>query len=121
MTTSITDLAQHILAAEMRATIQTPDGPLAKVDAAWSKETGDRATAVVDPYADFTAWLATVGPHDEATLSEDSRHVRHVWCRCAPEPDAATWVRYERWTARGRVAHGYVCPRLTCRGITQTG
>lgn len=112
-------LAHAILTASLRAVLDTPDGPLRKASGGWSKEACARADAVADITADLGAWHAAAGPHEHALLTADGRGVGHTWCRCESDADAGTWVRYERWTAQGRVAHGYACP--DCRFITQAG
>jgi hypothetical protein len=51
------------------------------------------------------------------TLTEDGRAAHTSgWCQCDDDPE---WVRYERYSVRGREAHGYVCKH--CRYLTQTG
>jgi hypothetical protein len=67
----------------------------------------------------FTDFEAMLGDPEQVTLSADGRPTQPGWCRCRPRPAGERWVRYERWSARGREAHGYVCP--TCRRLTQTG
>lgn len=90
--------------------IDTPDGPMIKGHGIWLAGTvaalgNDEVPAL---------------PHDIAILTSDNRDVDATdWCRCEPAPDAASWVRYERYSAAGREAHGYVCP--DCRRVTQTG
>lgn len=114
--------AREILSARMVATIITADGPLIKCAAGWTAESGARADAAADPVAQPAEWLAALGPHDHVTLTQDGRTVHtDGWCGCATasESEGDNWVRYERWTPEGRLAHGYVCP--DCRHITQTG
>lgn len=115
MTATIT--VQEILATRVGSTIQTPDGPLTVTTGGWSKETEDRADLTnADSVADYRAAL---GAYDHVLLTEDGRGAgTHEWCTSS---DFATqrWIRYERWTAAGRVAHGYVCQH--CRLLTQTG
>lgn len=52
------------------------------------------------------------------TLTEDGRS---AWVEAWHEEgeDAGDWVRYERWTAEGRVAHGYV--HRVSRRLLQAG
>lgn len=112
--------AQEILAAPLGTVIDSPDGRLSKAAGSWSKETSERASTAVGEGADHAAWIAALGPHEDATLTADGRGA-HVdsWCTCPTEPPSEAWTRYERWTAQGRAGHGYVCPR--CRYLTQTG
>lgn len=112
--------AREILAAPMQAPITTPDGPVVKVAGSWSAEAGERAETTAGKAGDDpAAYLAALGPHEEATLSSDGGQVQAgAWCACGVV-DSAAMVRYERWTAAGRVAHGYV--HAVCRRLTQTG
>lgn len=114
--------ARQILAAPVGPEpIDTPDGPLIKARGGWSKETAARADAASEAGSD--AWYAALGPHEYAVLTSDGHGARtDAWHRnelCADRADADRWVRYERYTAEGRVGHGYLCP--TCRQVTQTG
>jgi hypothetical protein len=110
--------ARAIMAAPIGAAIDSPDGPLVKTSARWSKATGERADAAACTAADPETWLAALGPHEHATLTADGHGVRPGWCSC-PDTRLKTWVRYELWTIQGRTGHGYICP--TCRLLTQTG
>lgn len=60
-----------------------------------------------------------IGPEPKSViLSSDGYSVSNDWCCCLTviEDD---WQYYERWSARGRVGHGWACP--DCRGILQVG
>lgn len=108
--------ARQILAAPLNQVIETPDGPLTKSHGTWSAEASQRADAAGEVASD--EWWAELGPHSEATLTGDGRGVVTTgWC--TENPPADTWVRYERYSDRGREAHGFVCP--DCRRLVQTG
>lgn len=116
--------AAQILAAPVRPEplpVDVADG-LIKCGGGWTAEDAARADRVAQPDWTREQWLAQLGPHKDATLTGDGRGARtDAWCSC---PAAATrrddaWVRYERWTAVGRVAHGYV--HNVCRMVLQTG
>lgn len=108
--------ARQILAAPLNQAIETPDGPLTKSHGTWSAEASQRADAAGEVASD--EWWAALGPHSEATLTGDGRGVVTTgWC--TDNPSADTWVRYERYSDRGREAHGFVCP--DCRRLVQTG
>lgn len=113
---------RQILAAPVGpALVDTPDGPLIKMYGGWSKETAQRP-GVQEAFDrnDMAAAEAILGSEDEALLTSDGRDARtRDWCRCDPYPVMEEWVRYERYSPRGREAHGYVCP--TCRRLTQSG
>lgn len=66
-----------------------------------------------DHNADFLT-----SPADRTTITDDGRDVCQDWCRCVVQ-DADVSVYYERWSRRGREAHGWACP--SCRGIVQVG
>lgn len=86
---------EAILTAPLGALIDCPDGPV-------------RVARIVGV------------PMHLVMLSADGRSTRtDRWCECVPRPDMDYWVRYERWSSRGREAHGYLCP--TCRSILQAG
>jgi hypothetical protein len=91
----------------------------------WTPEQGAQLDALlnVEPNPDrarLNEMLAALGTPAQVRMSADGLGFdTHGWCRCATEPDAMTWVRYERWTPAGREGHGYVCP--TCRLLVQTG
>ncbi|GAA4102274.1 hypothetical protein [Actinomadura miaoliensis] len=56
--------------------------------------------------------------HVTLTADHDMAFPEH-WCQCTtPAADA---IRFERWSAAGRIAHGYVCPHITCRRLVQSG
>jgi hypothetical protein len=106
------ELASLILAAPLRTTV----ADMTLVSGGWSRERGDFADAAGEPGS--MAWTAALGVHEDATLTADARSaITDAWCklRC----DGSEMVRYERWSARGQEAHGYVCSQ--CRRITQTG
>lgn len=118
--------AAAILAAPVGPTpIDTPDGPLVKQEGTWTAERVARpdvqaALRNAEAAGDMAALEVALGSHDTATLTGDGRWaLTRQWCSCTPGPDAGTWVRYERYTARGREAHGYVCPG--CRHLVQSG
>ena len=109
------ELAQAILRAPLGARL----GGLTIAGGSWSKETADAADLVAAPGT--PEWRAALGARSHATLTGDGGCATRegFFCRCAEQPAADTWVRYEAWTAQGRDAHGFVCP--SCRRITQTG
>lgn len=110
--------AQLILAAPLGAIIDTPNGPLIKAYGGWSAEAAARADSAAEPGS--PKWLSLLGTHERASLVSDGRGcIPETWCSCQAGPDSATWVRYERYTAEGRAAHGYLCP--TCRRLVQSG
>lgn len=107
-------LAETILAAKVGTRIETFDGPLTKYHGGWSKEAGARADAAGE--AGSPEWYAALGTNETATLTSDGRGaIVEDWCSCG----GVKQERYERWSARGREAHGFVCK--TCRYLTQTG
>lgn len=59
-----------------------------------------------------------LGTPSEVVLTGDGRAYWSAWCKCTAVADDH-WTRYERWTAKGREAHGYA--HTVCRGILQTG
>lgn len=66
-------------------------------------------------------WSDVCGPGvspSQVVLSSDGFNVDVDWCHCLTviEDD---WQYYERWSARGRVGHGWACS--DCRGILQVG
>jgi hypothetical protein len=98
-------IARAILAADLGASVETFDLPLTVAAAGWLAPTAARP----EPPA-----------HDYAVLTMDGYEAdASDFCRCQPQPSAETWVRYERWSARGREAHGYLCGHR--RRLTQTG
>lgn len=108
-------LAKQALATKVGRTVDTFDGPLTKHHGSWSAEATARADAVAGKVG-AKEWRAALGPHAEATLTGDGQAaIVRGWCDCS----AVEQVRYERWSARGREAHGFVCK--TCRRLTQTG
>ncbi|MEU3452247.1 hypothetical protein ABZ671_01190 [Micromonospora sp. NPDC006766] len=105
--------ARRILAADLGT---TTDG-LVKMHGGWSAETSQRANAAGPAGSD--AWRAALGAHEQATLTADGRAAETTrWCACPSVADDE-WVRYERWSARGREAHGYV--HSGCRALVQAG
>lgn len=117
MTIRAADVAQAILAARVGSDVTSFDGSLIKALGGWSRWPDEVSEANL---ADVEAWRAALGPHTHATLTADGRGARvDSWCRCVRKADGDAWVRYERWSARGREAHGFLCP--ACRFLTQTG
>lgn len=112
-------MAQRVLTSNLRDTIDTGDGPpLVLVQGGWSADTARTADAVAQPGTD--EWLAALGPYERAILTSDGTSINNTqWCTCPNQAAATDWIRYERWTSQGRIAHGYCCP--TCRAVTQTG
>lgn len=112
----------HILTAAHILTLRTRDehDGLIVNHRSWSEEASNsegvaEALATDDPGALYEA----LGTPEEVTLTGDGRSADpKSWCLCVRvlEP-----VRYERWTAEGRVAHGYVCPKVVCRRLVQSG
>jgi hypothetical protein len=104
--------AKLILAAPLRTEF---DG-LIKAEGTWSKEAGERASKAHPEGGE--AWHTALGPHKTATLTADGGGAESsVWCPDSPPADE--WMRYERWSARGLEAHGYVC--ALCRRLVQSG
>lgn len=109
--------AREILAAPVGAVIDTPDGKLIKCGGTWSREAAARAEPVRDQGID--AYCAALGAHTTAELSADGRlPYLSAWCKCLTVRPT-DWVRYERYSERGREGHGYV--HAACRYIVQTG
>jgi hypothetical protein len=112
--------ARDILAARVRATLETPDGPLIKTVGSRSKKARGRADAAASATTEPERCHTALGPHEDTILTADGENGRlDSWCTCRPGPELETWVRYEHWTTVGRVGDGYLCP--DCRAITQTG
>lgn len=110
----------ELVAAIMAAPLGTADGTgLIVAEAGWSRQAGDRADAAAPKGS--PAWIVALGAHERVTLTGDGKAVEPSrWCRCTPEADAGTWVRYERWTAPGdKGGHGFVC--AACRLLVQSG
>lgn len=86
----------------------------------WSKEVGDGAAAAIAAGQfsnDSAGWEAALGLPTEVVLTDDGGLVdTSGWC---VDVAGSEWVRYERWSAVGRVGHGFVCEY--CRRLTQTG
>ena len=66
------------------------------------------------------AVTVAVNTGTQVLLTADGGPRNPGWCentyRCKAARD---WVFYERFTAEGRVAHGWLCP--TCRRLIQSG
>lgn len=106
-------LAAMILAAPLRTDV----AGLVIVAGSWSREAGDLADATAT--IGSPEWEAALGAHEEVTMTEDGRSaIRNAWCQHS-DAEGHDWVRYEGWTAEGRMAHGYVCAE--CRKLTQAG
>jgi hypothetical protein len=113
--------------AEARRILAAPVGPdsvfdgLIKGRGGWTRETAAQADATAD--AGTPQWRAALGPHQYAILTSDGSEADtgrwHIDDRCGGPAEDGDWVRYERWTAEGRVGHGFVC--RSCRGLLQTG
>lgn len=112
-------LAPRILAARGGATVRTFDGHLTLTLGAWPKEAAARADAAGTPGS--PQWLAELrkSKREYVVLTGDGRPKSTCWCQCDGSRADEDWVRYERWTAEGRVAHGYL--HRECRGILQAG
>lgn len=109
-------LAETILAARVGGRVETFDGPLTKNSGQWSQEATRKASAVAAEGTPEWAAAAREIPHETAALTSDGRGaITNDWCGCG----AVGQARYERWSARGREAHGLVCSK--CRRLTQTG
>ncbi|PZG12988.1 hypothetical protein C1I95_24580 [Micromonospora craterilacus] len=105
--------ASRILATSVGQMVDT----LIKVHGGWSADAAARADATAEPGTD--EWRNALGPHEDATLTADGRPAATGgWCTC-PAVGDDEWVRYERWSARGREAHGYV--HAGCRALVQAG
>lgn len=109
--------ALAILATPCRTRVDTPDGPLIVSLRIDLEETPAAMLALAA--GDVEGFRDALGPAREAMLTSDGRPRGNSFCQCADAPAASTWFRYERYSARGREAHGYGCTK--CRGITQTG
>lgn len=111
--------AREILAAPAGQRFELPDGALVKAEGGWSAETAAKLGDLPD-----TATVAQVrgilGRHEWATLTTDGRMAGASWCGCSGV-DFREWVRYERYTAEGRTAHGYVHADIRCRAVLQSG
>jgi len=106
--------AKLILAAPLGATL---DG-LIKALGGWSPASVQHVSKAHPEGG--KAWYAALGSHEHATLTADGRDAEpSEWCE--HKPPAESWVRYERWSARGMEAHGYVCPDIDCRHLVQSG
>lgn len=109
--------AAKILSAKVGDQIDTLDGPMYVKTAGWSKETGVRldAARAANPDLDVRAFL---GRYEHALLVSAPKARVHAdgWCGCGDSTTADRWVRYEKYTAKGRVGHGWACP--DCGGIT---
>ncbi|HKS98720.1 MAG TPA: hypothetical protein VJT31_04245 [Rugosimonospora sp.] len=104
--------------------IRLPDGPLIKQDGTWSLATcqnPDVRAALDAPDITVEVLDRLLGPHEQATLTADGRfcHSRKGWCICRVKTPLDLCVRYERYTDRGREAHGLICP--ACRRLVQSG
>lgn len=115
-------LAPNILDAKLGDQVQTFDCKLTVAQGGWSKEDGDRADAAGEPGS--AEWFAALGRREYVTLTSDGqsggdRNGPAGWCQCGVDPDVEQWVAYERWTAEGRVAHGYL--HSECRLLLQSG
>lgn len=116
------DLAAGILAADLfdRDRMErTRVGNMQIAGAGWTKERGDHADATAEPGS--PAWIAALGTHEHATLTDDGKSaIRDAWCTCANDDVYADqWVRYEYWTEQGMERHGYV--HSDCRRLLQVG
>lgn len=115
------DIFPALTLALLNAPLRARIGDLAVVHHGWSKTAADLADSIAEPGT--LRWRAALGTPSEVTLTGDGRMVsvrgRIPFCGCDPRPDSDTEIRYERWTVRGREAHGFCCP--TCRYLTQTG
>ena len=110
-------IAAAILAAKLGAEVETFDGTMKVNSGGWSKETAARADATAE--VGSSAWVTALGAHEWATVTSDAGTAWvTAWCQCQGA-GIDEWVRYERWTAEGRVAHGFV--HDACRKLTQTG
>lgn len=102
--------------SNLRDVIDTGDGPLVVVNASYGKRP-DLADL------DGDALMAALNESDYTmvVLSEDGGYVpeRVQWATDDPTCPIERWVRYERWTPEGRVAHGYIHPES--RRLIQSG
>jgi len=111
-------LHEHTAKLILAARLGTKFDGLTKSRGGWSKEAGVRASRAHPEGGE--AWYAALGPQEYSILTSDGGGaVPDGWCEHKPE--AETWARYERWTAKGREAHGYVCPDHDCRRLVQSG
>lgn len=90
----------------------------------WAPGIGDAVQALIEARGldatDPQVWRELCGPAMTTELSEDGRYFEsRRWCSCDEERAGEGAVYVERWTAVGRVFHGWVCP--SCRRLTQTG
>ncbi len=120
-------LSTIVRRAGLRDVVEAPgETDLICARRSWSKEVGDRvcAAAVAGEFdrLDPRAWHDALGLPESVELTEDGSYVDVArWCSCPSVPGEAGefWVRYERWTEIGRVAHGFVC--ADCRRLKQSG
>lgn len=82
----------------------------------WSAEHSQAAKAVAG--GDLAAYEAALGVPSELLLTSDGGgYARGQWCPCELYEDE--WVRFERWSARGRTGHGFL--HGACRRLLQSG
>lgn len=95
-----------VLTADCGDVLDAGDGPLIVNHVSYAKGTP------IEAVLDDTAVAEMV------VLTADGRHALYQeWHEGPPTDDE--WVRYERWTAEGRVAHGYI--DTVTRKLVQTG
>lgn len=110
-------VADAILAAPSRAQI----GDLQLMQGSWSLEASRRPEVqAAEDAGDYEALHAALGPRESVTLVSHGSQV-HTGEWCTHNPPAGEWGRYERWSRRGRVGHGWFHTHPACRRITQTG
>lgn len=108
---------ERLSRADLRTEWDTGNGPLVLVASRWA-QSDEAATLEGD---DFMEYLRSQ-PYAEVVLTQDGRSAplgRDLRWHHGDTPDADEWVYYERWTAEGRVGHGYLHPET--RRLVQSG
>jgi hypothetical protein len=102
-------------------------GDLVLVRRAWSAEISRAAGLLVEAGLvpnTVEGWTSALGTPEVVDLSEDGVSFRtDEWCGCGVD-DAGVgtdWVFVARWGVPGRTFHGFVCDRVACRRLKQTG
>lgn len=118
-TTTITLTATDILALPLGG----KHAGLTVTQRSWSDKVS-KSAVVLDAIeaGDIDGMYRELGTPESVTLAADGRHVYpRNWCTGHDWDVTDEEVRYERWTAEGRVAHGYVCAYVACRRLVQSG
>lgn len=107
-------LWETLSTSSLRDVVETVEGPMTVVGATWGRV---ETEATGEELADLLQSM----PYVEVAVSSDGRSVpmRGIRWHRGEVPATTSWVYYERWTAEGRVAHGYVHPET--RDLIQAG